>query len=193
VVQPSDRSAETLVYYRPSGDMRYRVQTTPDQWANTAWWTSPLFIGGDPPAGHLRSLQYGAEAQARNIQGQVTVAPLIRWGEPATTGDGRSIRRRPATRKPARVAPCWLSGYQPGWAPCRCHGYDSRLPFGWQNRENGTRLPVRRTLYLLVKVENGLGAWRDAAAAAAASANALGCDSGARRRQEVLPRRRARG
>ncbi|MBF9239076.1 energy transducer TonB [Hymenobacter sp. BT683] len=78
VVQRYDHSAKALVYYRPSGDMKYRIQTTPGQWASRVVDQPPLFIGGDAAlATYTTQLQYPAQAQARNIQGQVTIAFAI--------------------------------------------------------------------------------------------------------------------
>ncbi len=78
VVQRYDHSAKALVYYRPSGDMRYRVEATPGQWASRVVDQPPLFIGGDPAlATYTTQLQYPEQAQTRNIQGQVTIAFAI--------------------------------------------------------------------------------------------------------------------
>ncbi|SFQ77281.1 energy transducer TonB [Hymenobacter arizonensis] len=78
VVQRYDHSAKQLVYYRPAGDMTYRAETRPGQWASRVVDRPPLFVGGDPAlAAYTTQLQYPQQAQSRNIQGQVVIGFAI--------------------------------------------------------------------------------------------------------------------
>lgn len=78
VVQRYDHSAKELLYFRPAGDMVYNTEIAPGQWTRRMVDRPPLFIGGDAAlAAYTTQLQYPEQAQARNIQGAVTVAFAI--------------------------------------------------------------------------------------------------------------------
>jgi protein TonB len=78
VVQRYDHSAKQLVYFRPNGEMRYRTETSPGQWAYRVVDRPPLFIGGDAAlAAYTTRLQYPQLAQDRRIQGPVTIGFVV--------------------------------------------------------------------------------------------------------------------
>ena len=78
LVQRYDHTAKKLLYYRPVGEMTYRTEIAAGQWASRVLDSPPLFIGGDAAlAAYTTQLQYPPAAQARNIQGQVTVGFAI--------------------------------------------------------------------------------------------------------------------
>jgi len=78
VVQRYDHSAKQLLYFRPNGEMRYRTETSPGQWAHRVVDRPPLFIGGDAAlAAYTTQLQYPPLAQDRRIQGPVTIGFVV--------------------------------------------------------------------------------------------------------------------
>ncbi len=78
LVQRYDHSTNTLLYYRPAGDVTYSTEITPGQWKRRPVDRPPLFIGGDAAlAAYTTQVQYPQAAQERNIQGPVTIGFAI--------------------------------------------------------------------------------------------------------------------
>lgn len=78
VVQRYDHTTKQLLYYRPASDQAYNTEIAPGQWKRRPVDRPPLFIGGDAAlAAYTTQLQYPAQAQERNVQGQVTVGFAI--------------------------------------------------------------------------------------------------------------------
>ncbi|WP_426060525.1 hypothetical protein [Hymenobacter sp. B1770] len=103
VLQRYDHSTKELIYYWLSGDMTYRAENRPGQWASRVVDRPPLYVGGGPAlAAYTTQLQYPQQAQARNIQGQVVIGFAIDTLGQAAASDAAQHRRRLQPGGPAR-------------------------------------------------------------------------------------------
>ena len=78
LVQRYDHDHRKLLFYRPIGEILYRMETAPGTWRTQRLDQPPLFIGGDAAlATYTTRLNYPETAQNNNVQGRVVVSFVI--------------------------------------------------------------------------------------------------------------------